>query len=84
MNVTASEPLGMNNIIQFLRHREQLILFTKTNCLMLFRNLNAVLSHMIHKNSVVEELLNVTARDQYRSYRINEYKGERSQCVPPA
>jgi len=29
MNVTASETLGMNSIIQFLRHKEQLILFTK-------------------------------------------------------
>jgi len=62
MNVTASETLGMNNIIQFLRHREQLIVFTKTNCIMLCRNMNATLSHVIHKNSVVEELLNVKAR----------------------
>jgi len=59
MSVTASEPLGRNNTIQFLRHREQLILFTKTNCLMLLRNVNAVLSHVTHKNSVIEELLNV-------------------------
>ena len=52
----------MNNTSQFLRRREQLIVFTKANCLLLFGNMNAFLSHVVHKNSVVDELLNVKAR----------------------
>jgi len=41
---------------------------------MLFVNMNAVLSHIIHKNGVVEELMDVKARGPYRSCRINACK----------